>query len=149
MFNTRFNLPVYDGTFNELPSLTKQAFKDDCDINVLYARFVKANPGVDPLDGPTYVVDMEHLTDVSAIRGLQGMFEKADEATEIFYNLPPDVRFKFGNDPANLRQAIESYQRPEDLAKYGIYLKGVNDSATQIKSKEKSPDVPPDGSQGA
>lgn len=143
-FQTRFDVIVYDGTFNDKPSMTQQHFKDDCDINVLYKRFVKAN-GIDPLAvGPHYEIDLKApVYDVSDVNGLQGMFDKADEATEVFMQLPPEVREKFENNPARLRDAIESYKEPKDLEKYGIFMKGVQ-NATQIGPAQVQENVSPD-----
>lgn len=149
MFQTKYNLKVFDGTYNELPSKTVQSEKENCDINVLYQRFVKER-GYDPvLDGPPVEIDMDHISDVSTVDGLLGMFEKVDDYNDTFAKLPSSVREKFFNDPRNLGKALMSTD-PKVLANVGIMLKGESvANETQVDKTKESPDVQKDSSKVA
>lgn len=74
------------------PSLTRQEFAEDADINVLMARF--PNSGIlPPLVAPEYV-------DFTQVPGdLMSQLEVFDRAAAAFMTLPAQVRKEFENNP--------------------------------------------------
>ncbi|WNK14379.1 MAG: internal scaffolding protein [Microvirus sp.] len=97
--------------FNREPSLTRQEFLEECDINSVMARYnthVVGGPGGLPPSEPMYV-DFADLP-----QDLMGYLECMKDAERSFMSLPAVVRKEFENnpiefvayasDPANLPQ---------------------------------------------
>jgi len=90
---------------------TKQQFKDECDVNLLMARYLKT--GI--LDGsdPTTARYM----DVSAPFTFHEAMNFVSEATGQFYDLPSTIRSRFGNDPGELLAFLDNpYNQQEAIA---------------------------------
>lgn len=107
VFIDRSNPAIYLDC-SDLPSLTRQEFAADCDINTLMAQYEKTgvinhfNAGT-----PQYL-------DISNIPDLQESFNIVQEATIAFQNLPAVVRREFDNNPI----AFATYAAdPENIAK--------------------------------
>jgi hypothetical protein len=99
--------------YTEGPSLTRQEFADECDINSLMKRYeghVVGGPGnLPPMDPSAMYVDFADMpTD------LMNYMERMSEAEKAFMTLPAVVRKQFDNsavafveyasDPGNLSQ---------------------------------------------
>lgn len=104
--------PRFSLDCSNLPSLTRQEFAAECDINTLMAKYEKTgvinhfNPGK-----PQYV-------DFEAVPDLQNSLHILADATAAFNNLPATVRRDFDNDPA---QFLEFATDPKNLAKMREY----------------------------
>lgn len=98
------------------PSLTKQEFKDETDINIILERFLKTQePPPMPLP--------EHFMDISGRTSYFDMQCRVAEANTIFYQLDAQQRAEFQNDPSRwadaVVQAVERGDR-DTLADLGI-----------------------------
>lgn len=80
-------------------SKTKQEFKDDADINVILARFMKTGQ-------PPDIVLPEHFADLTGRTTYFDMASKAADANELFYLLPATKRAEFLNDPTRWADAV-------------------------------------------
>lgn len=91
------------------PSLTRQEYADECDINKLMAQYEKTGllPGNMNLNPPRYL-------DVSDVPDLPTALNMLNEATSAFMSLPATVRRDFDNDPVKFIQFAEN---PENLPK--------------------------------
>lgn len=102
------------GTDVEGPSLTKQEFAEDCDINLLMSRYEKTgvithvNKAV-----PQYL-------DLSDVPDLQRAIEIAREAETAFMQLPAAVRREFDNDPIKFVQFAEDPTNVDQLRAWGL-----------------------------
>ncbi|UDN67800.1 internal scaffolding protein [robinz microvirus RP_131] len=98
-------------TFNDEPSLTRQEFLEECDINSLMKRYdmhVTGGPGNLLPQNPTYI-DFTEIPD-----NLMDYMQRIDDATKSFMSLPAPIRREFDNsayafvdfasDPTNLDQ---------------------------------------------
>ncbi|AXH74066.1 MAG: internal scaffolding protein [Microviridae sp.] len=86
--------------------MTRQEFKDECDINVLLARYERT--GVLPANNqgaPQYL-------DVSDVPDLARSFEMIEAAQRAFMTLPASVRREFDNDPI---QFVDYASNPASL----------------------------------
>lgn len=95
-------------SFDEGSSLTKQSFREECDVNTVVARFVRTGvlaPGSLNPKSPLF-------GDVSGVGGFREALEMVREAEEAFASLPSAVRDRFANDPGNL---VEFLQTPGNL----------------------------------
>lgn len=97
------------------PSRTKQANKDECDINSIMRRFEK--------DG---VVD--HVNKVQGRYGdyseIPGDYHAACnlviEAQEMFLTIPAEIRAKFKNDPGEFLDFALDEENRDELKKLGL-----------------------------
>ncbi|UDN67678.1 internal scaffolding protein [robinz microvirus RP_93] len=130
--------------FNREPSLTRQEFAEECDINTLMKRYdahVIGGPGNLPPVEPMYVDFAEMPQD------LMGYLKFMEEAEASFMRLPAVVRKEFDNsamefigfasDPGNLGQMRDWGLAPP--AK-------VPDASAAVKAPESAP--PPAASPG-
>lgn len=105
--------------------MTKQSFKDECDINVIMKRYEAT--GVIPF--PERAAQGQYL-DVSQVDFVDAMRLVAD-AKSAFQNLPSRIRDRFGNDPAALLSALEDPRMHEELRELGV-LNAVKGEATPL-----------------
>lgn len=99
---------------NFAPSKTSQEFREDADINVLMARYVKT--GVLPVHTdrqPFYV-------DADALPSFQTMQNVLIEAREAFMALPSRVRERFMNDPARFVEFATDEKNIDELRSMGL-----------------------------
>ncbi len=94
-------------TFTE-PTLTKQSFKEECDINNIMLRYQrtglvdhisKYQPQYHELDGSTY----------------KDLMDKLANANSMFEELPSKARKHFDNDPAQFLDYVNNLQDGADI----------------------------------
>lgn len=113
MFHTKYNPPVVEGLTTSPVSATQQHFKDDCDINVLVARFT--NGGSLPQRDPSEY----SFGDFSSI-DYQSALDTIIVANEQFGTLSADVRERFDNNPAKLLHFLEQDKNREEAVRLGL-----------------------------
>lgn len=94
-------------------SMTKQSFKDECDINVIMKRY--QDNGVMPFAEarePRFV-------DATAADFQEAMFMVAD-ARSAFMDMPSGLRARFKNDPAELLAFLEDDRNREEAISLGL-----------------------------
>lgn len=99
---------------NDEPSLTKQSFSEECDINVIMARFEKTGllPNVND-QSPRYG-DFDDVVDYD--ESLRIVME-ADEA---FSALSAKVRARFENDPSQLIEFVRDPANRAEAVSLGL-----------------------------
>lgn len=95
---------------------TQSEFAEDCDVNLLVARYRKT--GVMP--DVTQRASEALYGDFSAIPSRMEMFNIVENAWDAFNALPPDVRREFNNDAAEFLAATETLEGVERLKKVGL-----------------------------
>lgn len=118
-FDTRLYDPGLDCRFDldtgeEIPSLTKQSFQDECDINVIMARYEKTG-------------QLDHVNtarpefgDFAAVPDYQTAMNTVLEANSMFDAMPSGIRDRFGNDPAQLLAFVNDPANREEAIELGI-----------------------------
>jgi len=96
------------------PSLTRQEFAAECDINNLMAQFEKT--GILPT---TNAAEPRYL-DVSNVPNLQEAHHILQDATVSFMALPALVRRDFDNDPIKFIQFAENRENLPKLREWGL-----------------------------
>lgn len=115
------------------PGRTKQAFKDECDVNKILARFQK-----------TGVLDFveKRQPQFGDVTGLdfQNAMNTVTEAQEMFDELPSKVRNRFDNDPAQLLDFLSDPANAGEAAKLGLIEMAEEEEVP--KPAEPAPESP-------
>lgn len=96
------------------PSATRQEFADECDINVLMAKY-EATGIMPPVNGRTPM-----FGDVSAVPDLRLALEQIEQATESFMSLPAVVRKEFDNDVVRFVEYASDPSNVDQMRKWGL-----------------------------
>jgi len=108
------------------PSLTDQSKREDADLNVLVARWMRG-------DGIP-VFPEAGFGDVSELGDYQEMQRRLLEMEKAFYTLPGDIRGEFENNPAKFADAFYSPEGVSRLRELGV-LPPVQDPAAVAGSE--------------
>ncbi|QCQ84781.1 internal scaffolding protein [Blackfly microvirus SF02] len=103
--------------FNREPSLTRQEFAEECDINQLMKRYdghVIGGPGNLPVREPMYF-DFADLP-----QDLMGYLTFMNEAQAQFMSLPAAVRKEFDNDPVEFVAYASDPSSLEQMRSWGL-----------------------------
>lgn len=124
--------------FSNSPSLAKQSFKDECDINKIMRRYEK-----------TGVVD--HLNkfngDYGSFLGFEDYHTSMNQilaAEEAFMALPAKVRARFNHSPAEFLQFAQNADNHEEMVELGLARRGEPEEPANPPQElaEKAPDEP-------
>lgn len=99
------------------PSLTKQWFADECDINQIVRRYEAAGGRVDQL-GP----DARGMAfgDFSGVQDYLDCQNRLLAGQEAFQSLPAEVRDRFGNAPERLLDWLSEEKNHDEAVALGI-----------------------------
>lgn len=96
----------------ENPNPTQQQFKDECDVNVIIARYQKVGM---PLPDPKgFYADFVGLGDY------REMLHTVASAQESFLKLAPEVRRRFDNDPGKLLTFLNDPKNLDEAVSLGL-----------------------------
>lgn len=101
------------GTRNDDPSLTKQSFAEEADINTIVRRFGLS--GQLPQD-----VRMPVNGDFTEVHDFQSAMNALVAARESFEAMPADVRARFHNDPAEFVDFCSLDSNRDEAIKLGL-----------------------------
>lgn len=100
-------------TFSEDSPYTKQEFADECDINILLARYQNSGelPNLNERE-PQYLdaTGYDYQTQMEFIAGAKSLFNE----------LPSSVRNRFSNDPAQFLDFTSNPNNREEMAQMGL-----------------------------
>ena len=120
-----------------LPSLTRQEFSDECDINGIMKKYEKT--GMLPVNGaqPSYV-------DFTAVPSdLQEAMRVMMDAETAFMSLPASVRKEFDNDALRFVEYAQNGDNLEQLREWGLAEPEKAPEAPMRVEVVNSPVVPP------
>ncbi len=109
---------VTDTRITSGPGKAKQSMKDECDVNLIVARFTETGFMSHVSSGIPSFVDVSELTDY------RSALEHVRSVTEYFAGFPAKVRAEFGNDAVAFMEYLESGATPEDLEALGREIVG-------------------------
>lgn len=111
---------------------TKQASKDECDVNLIVKRFTETGelPSGN-MKSPVFgdVTGLEFRSMMDIIAGAQAAFEA----------LPAVLRKRFGNDPAEFVEFCSDSANRDELVKLGL-----SDKPTVVEPQVKPEEVKPE-----
>lgn len=113
-------------SFKNSKKMTRQEFKNECDINNILKSYQQGKMPKVNMNSPEY-------KDVSSHRSFKNSYDKVLNAQEKFYNLPSEIRKKYGND---IEQFLVALDEEKKIAKQkeGEELSQKNDDKTTIES---------------
>lgn len=129
------------------PSLTKQEFVEESDINYIADKFMRTGELPQVLNMPT-------AGDFQGIFDFQTAMNTIAHAKQEFMSLPAKIRTRFANDPAQLIAFIEDPENRDEAIKLGFIPKPVifppsteeqPKGRTDPPKSEPSEDTPPKG----
>lgn len=151
-FRTRFNRyprVQFSAPDNPLEERrTKQEMKDECDINLIMARYNKT--GVLPPSAREAFARYGDFTDVPSY---QEMYDRVLAAEEGFASLPSHVRAKFNNDPGEFIASVETDEGQKLFVELGLAkpkqdpqakpegMQGSGGARPPVNSMSKTPDA--------
>lgn len=125
--------------FNK-PSRTKQAHKDECDINIILKKYIKNGILTHVAAyGGTYL-DLPNEVDY------QSCLNFVIRAQSAFEQLPAHVRNRFNNDPAQFLKFAENAENREEMVKMGLMKPPPEPEApAEAPSSVETTETPADG----
>lgn len=108
---TEFGLRCEPGS-----SLTKQSFRDECDVNKIIARFEKTGM----LEALNKKVPF--YGDVSELKGYHEALQTVVAAEELFSSMSAEIRDRFKNDPNEMIAFLDDVRNRDEAVKLGMVL---------------------------
>lgn len=97
------------------PSLTRQEFAEDCDVNVLMSRYENTGQML-----PHAARQEPAYLDLSDVPDLHTAMNVMNAAVEAFSSLPARVRFEFENDPMQFVEFAEDPANLDQMRQWGL-----------------------------
>lgn len=118
------------------PTLTKQAFAEEADINVIVQRFgITGSLPENPLPAS--------FGDFTGISDYHSAMNAVAEANEAFDALPAAIRAKFLNDPANLVLFLEDPSNRDEAVSLGLVNKAPSSEDSGLPESSLDGASPP------
>lgn len=127
-------------TIPEGPSLTRQEFADECDINVLMAQYEKTGVINHFSNGTPQYMDITEMPD-----DLMGSLRVMKEAETAFMRLNAQVRKEFDNDPIQFVDFATDPNNLDQLREWGLAppKKTAEAFSGEPATPEAAPSAPP------
>lgn len=133
--HTEYDPPPGEGVVFREPSLTKQSFREECDVNVVLAKYgvtpVGPHPGVSPI-----------FDDFSGTADFLAAQCKILDAEAHFAALPSAIRDRFKNNPAELLAFVGDPKNQDEAVKLGLAV-APPVAPGPVKVEVVAPAVPP------
>lgn len=125
------------------PSLAKQSFAEECDINAILNRWQKTGV-IDHINdaAPQYM-------DVALVGDYHQSLNAVVQAQESFMALPAVIRARFGNDPGAFLAFAADPANAKAMIDLGLATQGDSPEGQPEGSQEPAGEPPAGGSEGA
>jgi len=113
-------------------TLAQQQFKDECDINVLFSRYLETGEIPQVMDGLTYgnfegVFDFQSA--MNAVRTAEGLFSQ----------LPARIKNRFDNDPQKMLDFLHDPENRDEAEFLGLIKQEPDDAPRTTTPAEGEP----------
>lgn len=115
-------------------SRARQSEKERCDVNKIMAKYQRT--GVIPMD-----MRQAAFADVSQVSDYRTALDNVRRAKEFFMTLPPKVRQRFMNDPAEFLDFVGNPENRGELEELGLVERSI---APEGGTVEKPTETPPE-----
>ena len=99
------------------PSLTKQSFKDEADINKIMRKY-----SMNDIEAAREAVET-HLVDLSEMPDFHQAMTTVAEANELFMKIPSNIRDVFNHDPGRFMEFVTDPENREQMVELGLAKK--------------------------
>lgn len=113
------------GTPNDEPSMTKQEFAEECDINTIVRRFGLLGELPTSFRMPAY-------DDYTGVNDYHTALNIVRQAGENFMELPAELRARFGNDPQKFLEFCSDEANRAEAAKLGLLSEQALQAAADL-----------------
>jgi len=113
------------------PSLTKQSFTKECDINNIMRKYQKTG-AIDHVNKHEASYGYATSDDFTA------SMEIVARGKTMFEELPSSIRTKFENDPAKFLDFVQDEENTKEMQELGLAHKTTNETMEPIIPAEKS-----------
>lgn len=120
----------------EDPSLAKQSFADECDINTIVRRFNLTGQLPEGVHAPTY-------QDFEGVWDFQSAMNAVREAQESFDAMPAGIRARFHNDPQEFVEFCSMEENRAEAEKMGLVVARPPETPP-AKADDPQPTNPPE-----
>lgn len=114
-FNTVYSHPETEALI--VPpedAIVETGFHEDCDINCVVSRYLRKDPTLDIQEKkPVY-------GDFSKVMSYEDAKQAVIEAERNFMSLPPEVRRRFNDNPAELLKFVDDDRNLDEAIKLGL-----------------------------
>jgi len=114
------------GTVNSEPSMTKQSFSKEADIDVILKKYVETGVITHGAVGEAM------FGDFSTVGDYQAAVDAVMRAQEGFDSLPAEVRSRFNNDPSMLMEFVSHEENREEAERLGLVSKKPEKEAPNV-----------------
>jgi len=111
---------------------TKQSFKDECDINLIMAKYQKTG-AITHVN--KYGANYEFATSIDFTEAMQLVVT----AQEMFNGLPSSIRTRFENDPAEFLDFVQDANNVPEMRKMGLI---APEEPPEVPQEVKKTDTP-------
>ncbi len=115
----------------------KQSMRDECDVNMIMAKFTKTGLISHLADG------IPLFADVSEMGSYREAIENVRGVERYFAGLPAEVRSRFDNDTVQFMEYLETGSTVEDLEALGMAILGDRRSRPQDTREGDVKKAPP------
>ena len=129
-------------------SMTKQAFKDECDVHTIIDRFKETG------QIPQAAIEGQY-GDFTGVEDYHSAMTLVRQAQEMFEALPAEVRDRFKNDPGAFVEFVEDPENGQALVDMGLAVslrpagEHLGSEGPPAGSGEDAPVEPAEGAGGA
>lgn len=114
-------------TGEELPSMTQQSFKDECDINEIVRRFGLTGELPENFRAP-------QSGDFTGVTDFQTAMNAVIEAQAQFDSLPAHIREEFRNDPQRLMDFVSDDKNKDRAIELGLVPKAPEKTRDAVQA---------------
>nr|QJB21077.1 MAG: internal scaffolding protein [Microvirus sp.] len=136
-----FHTPDDPGICCEDPSLTQEHFAESCDINKIMGDYTYT--GIMPEKPGAIYGDFSNPLEY------RDVLHKLQAVQENFLSMPPEVRARFGNDPAQFIDFCENPANLPELQRLGFTSEKYNQRTAQAASAASTQGASVASTQGA
>lgn len=132
-FTTRYNYKPEKGLINTMESKTFQECKDDCDINILYRKYLAK--GFEP---PNIKSLEKRYADISEAKSFEDLLNIQEDVKNLFNTLPAEIREECDY---NVDTFIEVISTPTDIKEIKEYQTTIFDALGMLERKEQFAEI--------
>lgn len=108
------------------PSLTKQSFKDDCNVNQILMKWMKTGEAPQAPAANGY-------GDFTNVDDYQTAMNRVVEAEANFMSLPSKIRSRFHNDPSEFLAFFNDPSNVDEAVKLGLAVRNPAPAAPPVE----------------